>query len=253
MDKFKKILIIDDFDDCKLNDKYKILLLTELDKKFGNILVTADTLFLFNANVSFPKEFSKISHFNTFKIKDIGHKLRDELIRKWVVAGREESISEQETYSITEKYRHVIDNVLGTNYVPRKPFIILVLLQALQSGSANEIAHSSFVRYYKYLIDSTILHNIPKNKTELYYAFLPEIAHKMFLSDEKHLSKEDFEGLITEFSKRKAISESDLTDVKSNLLSLGVLIKNAEFFKFKHSYTYYYFISQYFSDNCCDR
>lgn len=245
----KRFLIIDDYEDTKINDRYKIRLLKDLEEHFGKILVTAEPIFLFNANVSIPDEFSNIAHFQAYKLKDMGHKLRDALIRKWIVAGREDKISEEEVFTTAENYRHIIDNILGANFVPKKPFIILVLLQAIQGGSANNLAHSSFVRYYRYLIDTTLLSNLSQSKIEVYYSFLPELAYALFLNDRKGVDKDAFMKLVKDFCNRKGIYEDDVVDAKSNLLSLDFLVLDDDGFKFKHCYGYYYFLAQYLSDN----
>ena len=244
----KKLLIIDDFNGCKLNAKYKISLLEEIEAHFDHILITVDELFLFNIKVSNYEEFRNLLSYNSYKLRDIGHKLRDKMIQKWVAAGREQKISHEEIFSETEKNRKIIDTMIGRNFVPKKPFVILVLLQAIEGGAQSELAHSSYVRYYRFLIDRTLLSNVPQNRLEVYYAFLPELAFAIYEA-QQGLTQKQLEVLIKDFCERKGLHEDLLKDVKSNLLSLEILTHENGEFRFSYNYAYYYFLGQYLSEN----
>ena len=93
-----------------------------------------------------------------------------------------------------------------------------------------------------------LLGQAPQSKIEIYYAFLPEIAFAMFNQGNRQISDASFVELVNNFAERKGIDAEDLNNVKNNLLSLEMLLKDGDGFKFKHNYTYYYFLGQYFSD-----
>lgn len=245
----KKFIIIDNFGDAHLNDKNKILFLTELKIIYPNILITVDPTFLFNLNLSAAELFKNIDDFQIYELEDMGHKLRDNLIQKWIKLGCEETISDEQLYTGTQQKAAIINSIIGSNFVPRKPFIVLVLLQAIQDGMSNELKQSSFIRYYKFLIDSTLLPKLTTNESELAYELLPVIAYEMHKKVNRHLSESDFEELIENFADERGINKKELTDVKSSLLFVSMLMKWDGEIKFKHSYTFYFFVSQYFSIN----
>ena len=251
--KEKKLIIVDDLDESTLNDKYKINVLQYMESFASNIICTADDIFFINLGISYPAELENLSHFKAHKLKDMGQSLRDDLIQKWTKVGREETITDKELYNETEKYRNTVDEVLGANFVARKPLIVLILLQAINGGTTAEFTHGSFVRYYRYLIDTTLLQNIPKAKIELYYAFLPSIAHAIFTQPSRTISKLAFDELIETFCRTKGLHVHDLLAVQSNLVALKVLEAAADVFRFRHSFVYYYFLAQYFSDNITDQ
>lgn len=249
LEKNQKLLIIDDIEKAKLNDKFKFKVLEKIQTDFSHIYITSDDLFLFNAKLSSSESMACLTKYRSYKIRDLGHSLRDKIIRKWLVAGREEKVNEEFIYSEAEKYRKILDSVIGYNFVPKKPLMILVLLQAVQGGSSNELAHSSYVRYYKYLIDSTLLANIQRTKQEVYYGFLPELAFAIYSNSGEPLSVYQMKKLIEDFCDNRGLHTELLDDVKSTLLTLEFLVLEDENFDFKHSYSYYYFLGQYFSDH----
>tara|TARA_Y100000034_G_scaffold135976_1_gene210082 strand:- start:227 stop:2929 length:2703 start_codon:yes stop_codon:yes gene_type:complete len=249
LEKSKKLLIIDDLDSSTLNAKHLLKIVNELEDYFSHIFVTVDDIFLLNANISSAGTLSHIDNFNKYKIRDVGYNLRDKIVQRWILAGREDKVMPEELFSLTETYRGLIDKIIGANFVPKKPFVVLVLLQAISGGTSNELAQSSYVRYYKYLIDSTLLGAIHRNKIDIYYGFLPELANFISQSDGKVISDEKFDDLISDYRERKGFPDNLLDDLKSNLISLGVVTHSYGELKFKHSYYYYYFLGQYLKDN----
>jgi hypothetical protein len=245
----QKLIILDDIDESKLNIKYKLVFLGELRKQANHIICSADETLLLNLNVAPQEEILQIAEFKSYRLRDMGHARRDQIIQRWYQAGREETITDDELFNIVETSRNIIDGVLGTNFVARKPLIILILLQAIESGHSEDFAHRGFVRYYKYLIDTALLTNIPKSKIELYYAFLPEIAYACFQSDNQMIGKEAFSALNAEFAERKGLHLDSISAVQSSLITLGVMRPHDGGFRFKYSFIYYYFLGQYFSDH----
>ncbi len=251
IDRQKKLLIIDDFTDSSLKYKHKLELLNKLEEHFSHIIVTADEFFVLNAKLSCADVFSKLTNFKSFQLRELGYSLRDQFTKKWLSAGVSEQNNDDEINEKAEKYRSIMDGIIGTNFVPKKPLVILVLLQAIEGGSSSQLAYSSYVRYYRYLIDTTLLSNVRYDKSDIYYALLPNIAYAAF-SNGKQLSKDDMKRLIHDFCEKKGVDEEQLNDVKSNLISLEVLNFNDDMYSFKHNYTYYYFLGQYLSDNLLD-
>lgn len=249
LDKSKKLLIIDDLSSSSLNDKHKLRIIHLLKEYFNHVFITIDEIFLFNISLTKLEEYKDITYYRLYKLHDIGHLLRDELIRKWLSAGREETISKDELYYEAEKYRSIIDNIIGTNFVPKKPLSIVILLQAIEGGTPTDLSNYSYVRYYKYLIDTTILTTVEKSKHDLYYAFLPVLAYEIFESSTDGITEENFKTLQKRFSDQKGLPESLIEDVKGTLVSIEGLEYEAGVYKFKHPFTYYFFLGQYLSEN----
>lgn len=245
----EKVIIIDDIDESSLNNKHKFIAINIFEEFASHIICTADQVFLFNATLSSVDDVSKISHFKNYKLRDIGHALTDELIRKWLSAGREDTISDDELYASTETCRNIVDGIFGANFVPRRPLMVLILLQAIQGGTASDFSQSSFVRYYKYLIDTTLLGRVSKAKVDIYYAFLPEVAFAIYSAGTKNITNSEMDTLINDFCERRGLQNSDLIAAKSNLFTLGVTELNEGRISFRHPFVYYYFLSQYLSDN----
>lgn len=248
----KCVVLLDDLDHSALNDSHKLQLLSAAVSKFSHVFTTCDEVYFLNLRLGVVDEGGILHQFKQYKMRDMGHLLRDKLIQKWIQAGREDVISDDELNKLTEENRATINSVIGTNYVPKKPLIVLVLLQAITTGSGNELTNTGFVRYYKYLIDTMLLHGIAKNKTDLYYAFIPEIAFGLFGEANKRLSDSRFNQIIDAFATRKSLPRGELIDVKNNLLQLGLLDHQNGTYTFKHPYIYYYFLAQYLHESISD-
>jgi len=251
--KSKKVLLIDDLDESSLNHKFQLRTLSDALNAFERIYVTVDTNWIFNVNMLGSSDLDQLSSFSVYDFEDMGHTLQDKMIQKWVSAGRADTIDSESLYHDTERNKSVVDGILSTNCVPRRPFYLLVILQAVQAGTSNKLTHSSYVRYYQHLIDSVLLKGAPQTRIELYYAFLPVIAHSIFQSESKMLTEEAFSSLIVDFSERYGIEASELNDIRSTLLFLEILRLQDSRYVFKHSYTFYFFLGQYFSDRIHDR
>lgn len=253
LDKNKRVLIVDNLDAATITTKHQLLLLSSLEESFDHIFVTVDSFFLFNASVSLNEQYAKVAHFSKYTIEPLGQKLRDEMVRKWYIAGREDTTEDDDIYAAAEKYRGIINSILGNNYVPKRPLVILVLLQAIQGGSERgDLAHSSFVRYYQFLIDQLLLKKAPRDKVDLYYEFLPEVAYGIFLAKNKVIPKIELEKLIENFSDKRDVDKHDLVNIKSHLITLEMIVPDDEGYRFKHGYTYYYFLGQYLKDQIDD-
>ncbi|MCK5375383.1 MAG: DUF4062 domain-containing protein, partial [Alphaproteobacteria bacterium] len=251
LDQHKKLLIIDNLDASSLNNKHKLLTVKKLENTFGHVIATADHIFLFNTKLMTPEEYNKFGNYQKYQIDSIGHKIRDELTRKWLLAGREHCLEDYELYKLADQYGRTVENILGSNYVPRRPFVILVLLQGIHCGTTNsDLTHSSFVRYYQFLIDETLLKRVSPEKVWLYYAFLPELAYLTYKGGEHSFTKGSLDNLINEYAEKKDIDTHDLIALKGHLITLGMLAFDDDGnYKFKHKYTYFYFLGQYFEKN----
>jgi hypothetical protein len=254
LEKQKKVLIIDDYHLSSLNTKAKLSLLSAINESYGAILIFTDYLFIIDSTTTCSKELGCLSYFMRYKIRDFGQRLRLKIIEKWYKIGREDQVPEDTFHRDVEVARNTVDAVIGNSLVPSCPFIILVLLQAIESKSYQSLTDSSFVRYYKFLIDKCLLENINKNDVDLYYAFLPEFAYHMFSLENKVIGKDEFEKIIKAFQKKKALDNKVTDNIKATLIQSEILRKTEQgSYSFKHIYSYFYFLGIYLSSNINDK
>ena len=241
----KCVIIIDDYDAAKLSRVHAGELLTALKKAFCGVALTVTTgyEFQFLENV---ENASALSSFRRLEIGDLGQKKRYGLIERWCDALRTSQGSEVYRHTVEDR-RKIVNRVLGSNLVPRTPFMVLILLQAIDVGKDSDLAKTGYVRYYKFLIDSAILKNISPKDAEGTYALLPELAWEAYTSVGKTLSAQAAESVIEKFAAKKALPKTALYSVLGSLRAIGIFDSLGDGHRFRHPYVYYFFVAEYIS------
>jgi hypothetical protein len=103
----------------------------------------------------------------------------------------------------------------------------------------GDLAQAGYVRYYKFLIDSVILAQVPRDEAEGAYSLLPEIAWAMYSSSSRELMPQQIERVIDDFAQRRALRKTSLYGVLSSLRTISMFEQSGGAYKFKFTYTYY--------------
>ena len=153
--------------------------------------------------IQWLKSIREIEPFVTFRrieIADLGNRKRYELIERW--CGILNHCTDVEPHrELVEARRKIVNRVLGSNLVPRTPFMVLILLQAIDAGKESDLTRTGYIRYYKFLIDSTITRSVSSRDAEGAYALLPELAWGLYTSGAKVLSAKSAEKIIEKFAE----------------------------------------------------
>ncbi|WP_253453394.1 hypothetical protein [Neisseria perflava] len=117
-------ILIDDFDKLKLNNSAKDKLLNQLTDTFKKVIITATDSFKY-----ILPDLNGFDKFNRHELRLLGYQRREELIKKWISLGIEDSISDSDLYDsvcdLSEKLKIIISN----NIVPSKPIYLIIFLQ----------------------------------------------------------------------------------------------------------------------------
>ncbi|HTO37837.1 MAG TPA: metallophosphoesterase [Brumimicrobium sp.] len=245
----RKVIIIDDFNNCSLPQKSKKNFLNNLYGLSYQTVITWDEFFTLSELIE-----SQTMSIEIYEILKFGSKKRLELIRKWIELVDEEFENDKEKeFQINQLFK-VINTIIGKNLVPSLPIYILTILQANEANKVTDFEQSTFGHYYDVLIRSAIGQKTNNNKEiEKYYSYLSELSFKIFENRKKgfEISEEsliDFHKHFTEEYKiRTTFRDSIEILEKSNLL-----LKTNDSYKFKYKYIYFYFIGKYLSDNIED-
>lgn len=244
----KIILLIDDFHKIKTNKGTTVEVLLTINSLYENIIVFS------NSNrelkVLTNNEYSEsLSTFDFYKIKELGYKLRDEIIGKWI------SIGEQETINDTEKYNRIVDiaktinTAVGRNFVPTYPIYVLTLLQSFEATTAKSLQGSAYAEFYNYLIIQSLgSTGIKPSDLHLYFSFLSELAYYLFNEFSKEISKQDLIKFHDNYCKEKIISVS-FEKIEKVLINSKILYQDNNSYCFNHNYIYYFFVAKYLSEN----
>jgi hypothetical protein len=248
----KKLIIIDDFDKAKLNSKYLLNLLMNINKYYKHIIITGNELFKFQ-ELLFSEvlvDGQETLSFHKYEIMHFGHRLRSQLINKWNSLGDSEwLIEEKELISKNDYYENTINTIIGNNYVPSVPFFILVMLQTLESGNSHNLSESTYGYYYEHLIRQAFINiNIKNEDIDAFYNYITELAFVFF--EDQEVEKTSTE--LNDFNIWYCREYDLLIDFSSNiskLIEASILLNIQDTYRFKYKYIYYYFVARYLANN----
>jgi len=81
LEKHKKVLIIDNYDNVKLNPKNLVSLTNDICKIYDNVIITGNELMQIEEILSRKEQnISMFKNFKKYRIREFGHLLRDKLI-----------------------------------------------------------------------------------------------------------------------------------------------------------------------------
>lgn len=238
LDKNNIIIIIDDFQSCKLRDDHRKALVQLLNENFKTIIFTSDSLLYFNPVAEIDGQFAD---YKTYTILEFSYELRYEIIKKWNSLGETEILG-NDLQRKNESYDQLVKDFLGKNFLPQYPFIIIIALQSLDFSASSE---QGFSYYYKFLIEESLKKNI-KHKDELlfYNLFLAEYCFFLFNERIKTLNKDSFEGFFKKYVKRKKVTLS-FKDAYSQLINSKTIKCSGDFISIPYPYIYYYYVASY--------
>lgn len=239
------VILIDDFHQCTLNIRAKDRLIKSLQDHFSWIIITANDSFKY-----IVPDVQNLDNFNRYELKLFGYQRREDLIRKWVSLGIEESISESELYNnvcdINEKLKAAISN----NIVPSKPIYLIIFLQMQEAATTQNLELSSYGHYYQHLIYQSFEKvNIDKKKYDKYMNILSELA--FYLYKEKHsLDNNKLESFFKEYENNFILDNPQ--EIIYNLEKCSILKRSDEGISFKYPYIFYFFVGKKIADSLHD-
>lgn len=241
------VIIIDDFNNCKLPQKSKKNFITNLYKNSSQTVITWDEYFTLSELLE-----SQVTGIAVYEILKFGGKKRLELIRKWVDLFEDEFEDEQSKEFQIKELSKIVNSVIGKNLIPSLPIYILTILQANELTSTTNFEQSTFGHYYDVLIKSALGQKIKANaEIEKYYSYLTELSFWLYGNKVIEIDENSFLEFHQSFIKKYSIQFS-FREVVETLENCNLIQKNGGIYKFKYKYIYFYFIGKYLSDNLED-
>lgn len=239
----KPFFIVDNFNDSKLEPKYKRKFLENIINNDLSFLVTWNEAFTFNEIFD-----SLVSKVNIYEILPFGIKYRYQLIEKWISFTDHEN--EKEKTNFLYEVEKLINSIVGRNLVPAYPLYILTLLQSTELFPSENFEQSTFGHYYDILIKSALSKFLTKNNDiEKYYSYLSEFAFELYSKKEKFLTEEEFITFHEKFVREYNIYKNGFVEMERNLRHSDILTFLNNKYSFKYEYIYYYFLGKYLADN----
>jgi len=238
----KKVLLIDNIDKSKLNRKYRNRLIEEVCEVFDRCI------FALVPYALWIDEVRGLHSFQRAKLLDMGHKRREEIIKKWVSLGVEQTISDDDLYVQCDEIKDSIDAVIRKNLVPPKPVFILILLQLLEATTKLNLDLSSHGYCYQQLIfQSFTKAGVKASDIDSYLNVLTELSWWIF-KNEQDPTPSQLDKFFGDYCKE--FLEVDKMRIISTLKDALIIKESSDFrIGFKYSYIYYFFVGKKISES----
>ncbi|AIT08758.1 hypothetical protein LO80_01390 [Candidatus Francisella endociliophora] len=246
------ILIIDNFDEISIKKKeYLIKFLHSLSSyELEKIIIFSNEskeLEILND----PEIKSALKMFHFFKIKQLGHILRDKVISKWINFGAEETIGDNDFFEKKDYIINSLNTSIKISSIPTYPLYIITLLSRLDTKQKqNTIAGSSaYADFFQYLIIQSLnnTYKIKPNELDFYNTYLSHLAYFFFSKKEKFLDSTTIENFHTEYSKN--YHKESFDKLYNNLLFSKIIKLNCGEYSFSKTYIYNFYVAKYLADN----
>jgi hypothetical protein len=232
-----RVILIDNIDDIGLNNKYQNVFLKQLTDTFGWIIATCHSSFSYVAS-----DLPELADFKESELLGLGNLKREELAKKWISLGIEESICDSELYSKCDEMKAHLNTVIKKNIVPPKPIYVLMLMQMFEAYAQQNLELTSFGHCYQQLIYQSFENAGIKGKEyEKYINVLTELSWRIF-KNESPLNQSKLEVFFKDYEAD--FLAVDREKVLKKLIDHSILVNNRGSVGFKYPYIYYFFVGK---------
>ena len=242
IDKDKKILLIDDFQQIGIDSQSGQKLINQISKIFNQTIINIDT-----AHGMFPQIQAEFKEFYFYEIKPFGYKKTNDLIVRYFLNQNPFPFEKQVFF---QKIKYTFDQVrqvLGNKIIPSYPVFLLSILQSLENASFD-LNETSYGYCYQTLIHCALANKAKVNNDDLgsYMNFIKELAYYFHKNEIDSMSESDFVKFYRKYSDEFVFFTYD--KVKHKLLASQIIIEDESYFKFGYKYILYFLIAKHVSD-----
>lgn len=246
-DRDRKILLIDNFDECQLNDTNKKKVIDILVDRFNKVIITTRE----NENVSSSFFLMEKKDALKARIKPLGHVKRNELVKRFYTT-YDVNASSMQRQALLDQVKagfNMVENFLGKEYMPSYPIYILSILLSNTKMQNNSLEQTSYGYCYEALITCALMTCMgDKTKIDQYYNVLMNLAYFIYQKKGMTISEDEFAVFFENY--QKDYYSQGYKEVKTNLLKCNLLrCTDDYYYKFSYNYIYYFLVAKYMADN----
>lgn len=248
LDRSRRAIIVDDIHGLGHGRDRLIEIVRRLKLFADRILIFCNDYAINVGDVQGPLE---ALGFMTLNILPFGFRRRDELAQKWIALG---PVAEQDAESVAHELHRVgetLATLIGRNFVPSFPIVILAVLQAYDAGTSIDLRASTQGYFYELLIRNRMQRGRNSKQYDLVAAYLSFVAHEMFVSQAWEIPESRLLRIHDEYQAAYAI-RLDFSQVSRDLIAQEIWAVSGDLYRFKYSYLYYYFVALYVRDHLSD-
>ena len=245
LDRSRKIVLIDDFNESILNNEHKSRLLSQLLHNFEKVVITSNLqMDVRSIVIDLNNEELK-----RFKLLSLGYSKRNALIEKWIRLGEDATALDEQR--CLDQIKYAYDNVstlLGQQLIPSYPVFILSLLQGLnQMLDQFDISQTSYAFCYNSLIMASLINSgMKKENIPGVLSFLSEFAYYLYQnhSERKYFDKDEFQKFCVTYQEQYYTSYSTGTLLEKLCKADIIRSEDSYSYSFAYKYIFYYLIAK---------
>jgi len=246
-DKERKVLLVDNFDECQLNDSTKKKVIDQMLDRFSKVIITTKE----NEGVSSSYFLMEKKDTLMARIKPLGHVKRNELVKKFYTTydANASTLKQQALLEQVKAGFDMVESFLGKEYMPSYPIYILSILLSNTKMQSSSLERTSYGYCYGTLITCALMTCVDdRTKIDRYYNVLTSLAYFIYKKRSKPISEDDFQKFYTEYQEK--FFSQGYKEVKANLLKCNLVrCTDDYYYKFSYSYIYYYLVAKYMADH----
>lgn len=241
----KKVLLLDNIDRVGLNHRYRDIFIENITQRFEWIIATCNSAFNYISS-----EVPALSSYESCDILGLGNLKREEIIKKWISLGVEESIEETTLYGQCDELKSQLNTVIKKNIVPPKPVYVLMIMQMFEAAAKQDLELTSFGHCYQQLIyQSFEKAKIHPRDYGRYINILTEISWEIFIAGEG-LNDAQIDSFFTDYEKKYLSIKRE--EILEKLKRHSILGTKDGRLNFKYPYIYYFFAGKNLAENYSD-
>jgi hypothetical protein len=241
----QRVLLIDNLDNIELNPKFRNIFLKQIRDVFDWVIITCHSSYNY---VSL--EVEDLYQYQESSLLGFGNVKREEVVKRWVTLGVEETIQEAELYARCDDLKVQLNTVIKKNIVPTKPIYILMAIQIFEAYTQKNLELTSYGHCYQQLIyQSFEKAQIKNSEYEKYLNVLTEFSWARFKLN-KGLNQFQLDELFDSYNK--VFLTVNFQEVIQNLLRHSLLVKKDALIDFKYPYIYYFFVGKKIAEGFAD-
>ena len=242
-----RILLIDDADEITVNNIPQFI--SSVRDQFKYVIFFIDEASYLS---DWGAEFDRYSDFHVFSINRLGHRKRDQLIKKCITQDENTDFDNNNANHLSrlDKNTKHINTIIGSNIVPSFPVFIITIFNVVEMATpSSDLSQTSYGHCYHAMVVMN-LHRagIQHEDIDAYFNFLTQLAYFIFNEKSKLISVEQLEQFVHQYIVRFIVPE----DLVKNLERAAILNCQNGHYSFQYTYVFYYFAARYIARELSD-
>lgn len=247
----KRAIIIDDYHCIKFNGHTRAKIIDRLSNAAEVIVLLGLTQTCIEEILNHTRETSFLLRFeHPCEISELTPVQVEQMVTQWYQIGSNSELNPQQAYEVAvHPTARRINEVLHRDFMPAYPFVILTLLNQIETFTKLDTKQASLGFLYEGLVKiklSSASTDLVDADTQ--YNYLSELAYCMFKKKSFRLTREEIEQWHRWYIKEMKDQISFEKIMKSLVDTQLIFVANEEY-SFKYRMQYFFFAGRYFSNN----